>query len=87
MSSSTPVPSRADTSTDFSASRPRLFWMLSLVRGMSALGMSILLMTGRISRSFSRARYMLAMVCASTPWLASTMRSTPSQAASARDTS
>ena len=39
-----------------------------------ALGRSILLMTGMISRLFSTARYALASVCASTPCDASTMQ-------------
>ena len=58
-----------------------------LTRSGSALGRSILLMTGKISRSFSRAKYTLANVCASMPWAASTTRSAPSQAARLRDTS
>ncbi len=40
--------------------------------------------TGMISRSCSRARYTLASVCASTPWLASTTSRHPSQAARLR---
>ena len=54
---------------------------------MSALGRSILLMTGMISRLCSIAMYMLASVCASTPWLASISRTAPSQAEIERDTS
>ena len=53
----------------------------------SAPGRSILFSTGMISRSFSRARRVLARVCASTPWVASTTRMAPSQAARLRDTS
>ncbi len=86
-SSSMPIPSFAEVSTAFSASRPRLFSILFFVPSISALGISILLITGIISRSFSRARYMFAMVCASTPWDASTRSRTPSQAARARETS
>ena len=52
-----------------------------------ALGMSILLMTGMISKSWSIAMYRFEMVCACTPWLASTISSAPSQAAMLRDTS
>ena len=54
---------------------------------MSAAGMSILLMTGMISRSCSRAMYMLDRVWASTPWVASMRRRAPSQEEMARDTS
>ena len=40
-----------------------------------------------ISSPFEIARYAFASVCASTPWLASTTSSAPSQLASERDTS
>ena len=53
----------------------------------SALGRSILLITGNTSRSWSNARYTLASVCASIPCAASTTSIAPSQAASALDTS
>ena len=53
----------------------------------SALGRSILLITGNTSRSWSSARYTLARVCASIPCAASTTSIAPSQAASALDTS
>ena len=52
-----------------------------------ALGMSILLITGMISRLWSIAMYRLEMVCACTPCVASTTSSAPSQAAMERDTS
>src|SRR6266511_1267311 len=56
-------------------------------RSGSALGRSTLLRTGISSRPASIAAYVLATVCASTPWAASTTRSAPSQAARLRDTS
>ena len=46
-----------------------------------AEGMSILLMTGIISRSCSMAIYRLEMVCACTPCVASTTSKAPSHAA------
>ena len=52
-----------------------------------ALGRSILLMTGRTSRSWSSARYTFASVCASIPCAASTTRIAPSQAARLLETS
>ena len=59
----------------------------SATRSGSAPGRSSLLRTGMSSRPFSIARYVLATVCASTPWEASTTSSAPSQAASERLTS
>ena len=53
----------------------------------SALGKSILLITGKISKLLSSAKYTFAKVCASTPWTASTTKIAPSQAAKERDTS
>jgi hypothetical protein len=44
-------------------------------------------MIGTISRLLWIARYALARVWASTPWVASTTSTAPSQAASERDTS
>src|SRR3954468_12641548 len=44
-------------------------------------------MTGISSSPFSTARYVLATVCASTPWAASTTSRAPSQAARLRETS
>jgi hypothetical protein len=67
IKSSIPIPSLADTGTAAEASKPKQFSMLSFVLGMSALGISILLITGSISRLFSIARYRFAIVCASTP--------------------
>ena len=53
----------------------------------SALGRSILLMTGMIVRFCAIARWTLARVWASIPWLASMTRIAPSQAWSDRLTS
>jgi len=53
----------------------------------SAAGRSILLSTGMIVRSLSRARYRFARVWASMPWAASTSRIAPSHAARLRETS
>ena len=56
-------------------------------RSGSAEGRSILLMSGMISRSAFIAIMALATVCASTPWVASTTKTAPSQAARLRLTS
>ena len=69
------------------ASMPITSSISSITRWGSALGRSILLITGRISRSWSRARYTLASVWASMPWAASTTSTAPSQAARLLDTS
>ena len=85
--SSMPRPTFALMSGASDASRPMISsisWRTSSGR---ALGRSILLMTGMISRLCSSAMYTLASVCASTPCVASTTSSAPSQAASARETS
>lgn len=52
-----------------------------------ALGKSTLFITGKISKSFSNAKYTFAKVCASIPWLASTIRIAPSHAARLFETS
>ena len=54
---------------------------------MSALGRSILLITGITSSPWLIARYAFANVCASTPCEASTTSSAPSHEASERETS
>jgi hypothetical protein len=54
---------------------------------MSALGRSILLMTGNELEPCLLARWTLATVCASTPCAASMMSSAPSQAERLRETS
>jgi hypothetical protein len=58
-----------------------------ITRSGSAFGRSTLLITGMISRSAATAASAFATVWASTPCAASTTSSTPSQAASDRDTS
>ena len=52
-----------------------------------AFGRSTLLITGKISKLLSIAKYTFARVCACTPWAASTTRTAPSQAAKERETS
>ena len=69
------------------ASNPITSSISRFTRSGSALGKSILLMTGMISKSCSNAKYTLAKVCASTPCAASTTNRAPSQAAKERDTS
>eukprot|EP00966_Prymnesium_polylepis_P182201 4221159-Prymnesium_polylepis.1 len=66
---------------------PRVLSTSSLHAAVSAPGRSILLSTGMMVSCWLSARYALAIVCASTPWLASTTSSAPSHAASERDTS
>ena len=85
--SGTPCPVFALTSNACEASRPTAFSIISLARGTSALGRSILLMTGMMSRLLWMARYAFASVCASTPCDASTTSSAPSHDASERETS
>ena len=82
-----PTPCLAEISGQPSQSRPISSSISPFTTSGWALGRSILLMTGRISRSCSRAMYTLASVWASMPWLASTTSTAPSQAASARETS
>ena len=81
------MPSLAEISGASSAGRPIMSSTSCLAFRGSAAGRSILLNTGRISRSWSMAKYVLASVWASTPWVASTTSSAPSQAASDRLTS
>ena len=83
----TPVPSFALARIEVLLSRPMMSSIWRLHSSGCALGRSILLMTGMISRLSSTARYAFASVCASTPWVASTSSSAPSQAASERVTS
>ena len=52
-----------------------------------ALGKSILLITGTISKSWSNAKYTFANVCASIPCAASTTKTAPSHAAKLLETS
>ncbi len=79
--------SLAEQGTASAAGRPMTSSISRRTLATSALGRSILLMTGTISRSWSMAMYTLASVCASTPCEASTTSSAPSQAASDRETS
>jgi len=69
------------------ASIPITSSISSITRCGSALGRSILLITGNTSRSWSSARYTFASVCASIPCAASTTSIAPSHAASALETS
>ena len=82
-----PIPDLAEHNTASDASKPMISSISCLTRSGSAEGKSILLITGMISRSCSKARYTFANVCASTPCAASTTSNAPSQAARERDTS
>ena len=82
-----PIPDLAEQRIASEASSPMISSISFLTRSGSADGRSILLMTGIISKSCSKAKYTLAKVCASTPWAASTTKRAPSQAAKERDTS
>ena len=85
--SSIPMPCLAEAGIAWEASMPMMFSICSRAFSGSAPGRSILFRTGMISSPESTARWALASVCASTPWLASTTSSAPWQAASDRDTS
>ena len=65
--SSIPIPVFPDTSTALSEGNPITSSISSFTLSGSAEGKSILFITGNISRSFSRARYTFANVCASIP--------------------
>ena len=80
----TPVPSFALARMAVLLSSPMMSSIWRLHSSGCALGRSILLMTGMMSRLSSTARYAFASVCASTPCAASTSRSAPSQAARER---
>ena len=82
-----PIPSLPEANTISSRSQPSKSITSSATASGSAPGRSILFNTGMISKSCPRARYKLEMVCASTPWEASTINNAPSQAAMERDTS
>ena len=84
---STFTPVLAEINGASEASSPIISSISSLTRSGSALGKSILLMTGNTSRSWSSARYTFANVCASIPCAASTTRIAPSHAARLLDTS
>ncbi len=82
-----PIPIFAEVSTASCAGMPTTCSICSRAFSGSAEGRSILLMTGTIARSWCVARYALASVWASTPWVASTTSTAPSHAASERETS
>ncbi len=73
------IPFLADISGASCASIPITSSISSITLSGSALGRSILLITGNTSRSWSNARYTLASVCASIPCAASTTSIAPSQ--------
>ena len=81
------MPFLADISGASCASIPITSSISSITLSGSALGRSILLITGNTSRSWSNARYTLASVWASIPCAASTTSIAPSHAESALDTS
>ena len=82
-----PSPVLADTLSAVALSSPIVSSIWVRTRSWSAAARSILLSTGMIVWSLSTARYALAIVCASTPWVASTTRIDPSLAARLRLTS
>ena len=81
------VPSFALTHGASWASSPIISSISFLAVSVSALGKSILLITGTISRLLSIAKYAFASVWASTPCVASTIKIAPSHAASDLETS
>ena len=83
---SIPTPVLAEVSTTSSFEKP-IFSNSVNTFSTSALGRSILLITGIIFKLLSKARYKLARVWASIPCAASTTNNAPSQAARERDTS
>ena len=85
--SSTPSPVFPEARRMSSCLQPMRSTISSSTSSGIALGMSILLITGIISRLCSMAIYRFEMVCACTPCVASTTSSAPSQAAMLRDTS
>ena len=85
--SSTPSPVLPDALMMSLGSQPMRSTISSSTSSGMALGMSILLMTGIISRLWSMAMYRFDMVCACTPCVASTTSRAPSHAAMLLDTS
>ena len=77
---STPVPSLAEARITSSRGMASVSSSSAITISGSALGRSILLMTGMTTRFWAKARCTLASVWASIPWLASTTRIAPSQA-------
>ena len=82
-----PVPSFAEHRMASSGSEPQIMLYLLLYPVDIGRGQVDLVDHRDDGESCSMAAYRLAMVWASTPWEASTRRSTPSQEARARDTS
>ena len=82
-----PSPVLPDTSTASSAGIARSSSISCLTSSGWAEGRSILLMAGTMSRLAFIARLALETVWASTPWVASTTSTAPSQAARLRLTS
>ena len=70
-----------------SSLKPRTLTNSAVTFGTSAFGKSILFITGIIVKLWFRAKYRFARVWASIPWVASTTRIAPSQAAKLLDTS
>ena len=82
-----PSPVLPETHTASSAGMARSSSISSLTSSGWALGRSILLMAGTMSRLAFMARLALETVWASTPWVASTTRTAPSHAAKDLETS
>ena len=82
-----PSPVLPETHTASSAGIARSSSISSLTSSGWALGRSILLMAGTMSRFAFMARLALETVWASTPCVESTTSTAPSQAASERETS
>ena len=81
------IPCFAEMAGASSAGMPMTSSISLRTRSGSALGRSILLITGTISSPASTARYVFASVCASMPCEASTTSTAPSHAARLRETS
>lgn len=85
--SGTPLPSLALIGMASLASSVNTSEIECFVPSTSALDRSILLMTGIIVNLLASAKFTLAIVWACTPWVASTNKRAPSQAAKLRETS
>ena len=85
--SSIPIPLLPLASKISSFLQPTSSMIWSVTSSIMAPSISILLITGMISRLLSMAKYKLLIVCACIPWLASTSNKAPSHAANARLTS
>ena len=82
-----PIPFLALVKIISSALKPKVSTSSFVTFSISALGKSILLITGIIFKLLSSAKNKLASVWASIPWAASTTKIAPSDAASDLDTS